>query len=78
MTQQVSGTVVLLNPDNGEYYALDEIGSRVWELCDGTRSIADVVVAICEEYDAPAEIIEADVLELVEDMVREKLVVEAA
>jgi hypothetical protein len=62
LTQQVSGTVVLLDPDNGEYYALDEVGSRIWELCD----------------DAPAETVEADVLELVEDLIREKLVVEAA
>ena len=53
LTQQVSGTVVLLNPDNGEYYALDEVGSRVWELCDGVRSLADVVSVICGEYDAP-------------------------
>jgi hypothetical protein len=76
LTQQVSGTVVLLNPDNGEYYALDEVGSRIWELCDGTCRVADVVSVICGEYDAPPETIEADVLELVEDLIREKLLVE--
>jgi coenzyme PQQ biosynthesis protein PqqD len=76
LTQQVSGTVVLLSPDNGEYYALNEVGSRVWELCDGTRNVSDVVTTICQEYDAPAETVEADVLELIEDLIREKLVVE--
>jgi hypothetical protein len=73
---QTSGdTVVLLHPDSGEYYTLDEVGARVWELCDGTRSTAELVEVLCREYDAPAETIRADVLELLAELVDEKLVV---
>lgn len=74
LTQQVSGTLILLHLDNGEYYKLDEVGSRVWELCDGTRTVADAVSVICEEYEASAETVEADVLALVRELADEKMV----
>jgi coenzyme PQQ biosynthesis protein PqqD len=74
-SQQASGTLVLLNPGNGEYYALNEVGSRVWELCDGTRSVSEMISAICREYDAPTETIEADVLALLAGLVDENLLV---
>ena len=67
-------TTVLLNPQSGEYYTLDEIGSRIWELCDGTRTVSEIVGAIVQEYDAPAAEIEGDVLELLNDLAAEKLV----
>ena len=76
--QRMDDTFVLLKPSDGNYYALDEVGSRVWELCDGRRSVADVAATICSEYDAPAETIRADVLELLEDLAGESLVLGTA
>jgi hypothetical protein len=74
LTQQSTDSLVLLSVDSGQYYALDEVGGRVWELCDGVRSVADVVSVISQEYDAPPTTIEADVLELLADLANEKLV----
>lgn len=75
LVQQVNDTMVLLSLDDGQYYALDEIGARVWELCDGTRSVSDVIATICQEYDAPAETVRADVLELLGELTDEKILV---
>jgi len=30
----------------GEYFALDDVGARVWEPCDASRSVADVVTVL--------------------------------
>jgi pyrroloquinoline quinone biosynthesis protein D len=76
IAQQADSTLVLLSLTSGQYYALDDVGVRVWELCDGARTVAEVVSILSQEYDAPAETIEADVLELLEDLAREQLVVE--
>jgi hypothetical protein len=75
VAQQVSGSAVLLNPDNGEYYSLDGVGERLWELCDGTRSVSDLVSLLCLEYEVSATTMEADLLELLKDLARERLVV---
>ncbi len=76
LTQHAGETVVLLDPNSGEYFALDEVGARIWELCDGTRSVAELVEILCQEYDAPAATIQSDVLELLGDLADAKLVVQ--
>ncbi len=75
LVQQVDGTTVLLNLEDGQYYALDEIGGRVWELCDGTRSVSAIIELLSAEYDAPPETIRADVLELLGELTGEKILV---
>lgn len=78
LTQQVSGTAVLLDPASGQYYAMNDVGERVWQECSGAHTVREIVSVICQEFDAPAEIITTDVLELLEDLLREHLVIESA
>jgi coenzyme PQQ biosynthesis protein PqqD len=74
LAEQVDGETVLLNLDSGMYFALNEVGARIWELCDGTRTVAEIVTSICEEYAAPEEVIRADVNELLSALSAEQLV----
>lgn len=69
--------LILLNPHTGAYYTLDEVGSRVWDLCTGQATIAEIVAIIGEEYDAPASEIAADVRDLLEELASEQLVLDA-
>lgn len=66
--------VILLDPEAGQYYALEESGARIWTLCDGTRSTAEIAEILEDEYDAPPETIHADVAELIHELSREGLV----
>jgi hypothetical protein len=68
------GTMVLLHPRSGEYYSLDEVGARIWGLCDGTNTIAHMISILSQEYDAPAEVLGTDVCELLTDLAHEQLV----
>jgi hypothetical protein len=70
-------SLVLRNPRSGEYYTLDAVGTRVWQLCDGKRTVSEVAVIIGQEYDEAPEVIERDVLELAEELMGEALVVAA-
>jgi Coenzyme PQQ synthesis protein D (PqqD) len=76
LSQVAADTLVLFHLDEGQYYAVDETGARVWDLCDGSRNVAELIAVICQEYEAPAETIQADVWELLTELVHEKLVVE--
>ena len=66
---------MLLRLDDGGYYALDEVGAMIWELCDGGRAVGDIVALLCEEFDAPEATVRADVLEFIGDLRRERLLV---
>ena len=49
-------------------YTLSPVAARIWTLLDGTRSLDQVVAAICDEYDVTPEQAAADVDELVSDL----------
>ena len=77
IAQKGSNEVLLFNMDDGSYYALNEVGSRIWELCDGAHGVAQLVSLVAKEYDAPAKIIEMDILEVLEDLRSKNLIVES-
>jgi hypothetical protein len=77
LAQRTADTLVLLDVDGGEYYTLDEVGARVWELCDGSLTVTQVASKLAEEFDAPLEEIRGDVKELLAELADEKLVVYA-
>jgi coenzyme PQQ biosynthesis protein PqqD len=78
IVQKGSQDVLLFNMDDGSYYALNDVGNRIWELCDGTHRVAQLVCMLAKEYDAPAEIIETDILELLEDLRSKNLIVDCS
>ena len=74
LMQEAAGTVVLLDMDGGQYYALEGPGGRAWELCDGERNVSEVGRIIGDEYEAPAGNIQHDLLELFTELANENLV----
>ncbi|MEI9942473.1 MAG: PqqD family protein [Pseudomonadota bacterium] len=68
-------SIVLLNPKNGQYYTLEAVGTRVWQLCDGKRTVSEIAAIIGQEYEQSPDVIESDVLELAKELVDEELVV---
>jgi len=76
LKQEAAGTAVLLDLDDGKYFSLDEVGGRVWDLCDGSRTVREIVTILGEEYDAPVTTIEQDVAELLGDLAKEDLISE--
>jgi hypothetical protein len=77
IAQKGADEVLLFDMDDGSYYALNEVGNRIWELCDGTRGMAEMVCVLAKEYNAPAEMIETDILEVLTDLRSKNLIVES-
>ncbi|MGB8643714.1 MAG: PqqD family protein [Anaerolineae bacterium] len=59
--------------DSGEVTVLNPIGTRIWELIDGTHSLRQMIDAIVSEY----EVTEAQAQQDVEEFVQELLLVNA-
>lgn len=64
--QALAGEAVLLNARTDEFFALDPVGTRVWELIVSVGELDRILVALGTEYEAPAEQIAADVMRIVE------------
>lgn len=73
--RDLAGEAVLLDPDAGTYFGLNEVGTRAWNLL-GERTgatLAAVHAALLAEYDAPPERIWDDLLTLVRDLLSHRL-----
>ncbi len=51
-----------------EIYTLNEVGARIWELVDGTRTVEQVRDIIVEEYEVSTQEAEKDLIELLEHL----------
>ena len=74
IAQKASNDFLLFNMIDGNYYSLNDIGGRIWELCDGNHSVLQLVTILSTEYDASPEVLEKDVEELLEALRNGKLI----
>lgn len=47
----VDGKVVLLSIENGEYYNMNEVGSRIWQLLEQPMTVTTLVERLVAEYE---------------------------
>ena len=71
----IDGEAVLILSEVSEINVLNEVGSRVFELSDGTHTISNIVQIINAEYDVPSEQSEQDVLEFIHKLVKQQVLI---
>ena len=75
----LDGETVLMSIQNGMYYGMDAIASRIWELIQTPQSVQQVCDSLQSEYEVPSEQCEKDVLTFLSALTDEGLIeVEAA
>ncbi|HEU4476108.1 MAG TPA: pyrroloquinoline quinone biosynthesis peptide chaperone PqqD [Methyloceanibacter sp.] len=60
------GRWILLAPER--VLTPDETAVAVLKLCDGEKTVEDIVQALAKEYSAPADVIRTDVIELLQGL----------
>jgi hypothetical protein len=55
-------------------YTLSPVAARIWELLDGSRSIASIADQLCAEYDVDHATASADIAQVVADLAEVSLV----
>lgn len=61
-----------------ELYSLNETGVAIWKRLDGRTTLRTLAADLAVEYDAPRDEIEQDVRGLVGELLRRRIVVDAA
>jgi hypothetical protein len=59
-----------------ELYTLNETGKAIWDRLDGKKKLKEVLAELSTEFEAPAGEIEKDLIGLLEELVRRKIVAE--
>ena len=82
------GEVVILAPaghdasappeqQDGAEHDINEVGSLIWELCDGGRTVREIAEELAEEFDVDEATARRDALEFVQGLLAQKLLLPA-
>ena len=74
VSAEIDGQAMIMSIEKGEYYGLDEIGSRIWTLIETPHTVDAICVKLLEEYDVNREICENQVIEFLENLLNTGLV----
>ena len=74
VSSDLDGETVMMSVQNGKYYGMDKIGSRIWALIEEPRSVSNVCDTILGEFDVSRERCEQDVLAFLNKLAEDNLV----
>jgi len=74
LCQKVGGETVLLDLASEQYFGLDEVGTRFWELLVSSTTFDEIVNLMANEYEVSHAQIEIDLKELLLRLSAEGLV----
>ncbi len=72
--RELGEEAVVLDPESGIYYGLNEVGTAAWKLLAGGARLGEVRTALLEIYEAPAERVWEDLLELIRGLEENRLI----
>ena len=75
MSCDLAGEAVILSIQNGVYYTLNPVGSRIWTMIQEPVKVGKVRDTILEEYDIDREQCEEDLLAILSDLEKEGLII---
>jgi hypothetical protein len=68
ISQEVSGETVLLDLESENYFGLDEVGTRIWQLIEETGNLQAVFDTLLQEYEVEQDRLLADLEALVREV----------
>lgn len=71
----IDGEAVLILAESAEIDVLNAVGSRIFELADGSRSTAEIAAQLAAEYDVPAAQATTDTIQFLSELVAQRILV---
>lgn len=70
----LGGEAVVLDPNSGRYYGLNELGARIFDLARKPRSVGHIKETLLQEYDVEEAKLKNDLLAFLHEMEQRQLI----
>jgi hypothetical protein len=70
--------MVMMDIEQGKYFALNPVATRIWELLESPLTIDELCILLIEEYEVDETLCRAETAACIDDMVRFGLVLDSA
>lgn len=74
--RELDGEAILLDPQEGCSYNLNQVGTLIWTLLDGKHTLAGIATTLCEAFEVEHAQALQDVQQLVNELLEHKLLSE--
>lgn len=74
VSTDLGGEVVILDMQSEEYFSLDGVGTRIWEMIQESRTVQEILDTILSDYAVEPERCERDLLAVLQELADEGLV----
>ncbi|MDU4892509.1 MAG: lasso peptide biosynthesis PqqD family chaperone [Clostridium sp.] len=64
----LDGEVVMMNMEKGQYFMMNEVGSRIWEIIEEPMKISELIDALLGEFEVERDECENTVMEFLNDL----------
>ncbi|NOU17844.1 MAG: lasso peptide biosynthesis PqqD family chaperone [Bacteroidales bacterium] len=73
VSSNMDGETVMMSIENGEYFGLNSVGSRMWELIENPIKVNTLIELLLDEFDVSREQCEAETMEFLNHLLDKKL-----
>lgn len=70
----LDGEKVMMDLDKGQYFMMNEVGSRIWDLAQESITVNEIVQALLSEYDVEEQECKETVISFLKDLHQANLV----
>jgi len=74
LSQEVSGETVLLDLNNENYFGLNEVGTRIWQLLQEQNDLEIIYDIMLDEYEVDAKQLRKDFDDIINQLVKSGLI----
>lgn len=71
-------TIILDTKLNQQVHQLNELGSFIWNLCDGEHEVSEIIELVCAEFEVSSTVATADVQEFLDELEQKTLLYDKA
>ena len=68
VSRQLDGEAVLVIPGKAQVKVINPTGAAIWSLLDGRRSVNEIALVLCDEFDVEPEQAKLDTLDFIADL----------
>jgi len=72
--QEIEGECVLLDMSSEQYFGLDDVGTRIWQLLAAEGDTAKVISTLTKVYDVDEATLRRDLAKLIQELTEKGLV----
>jgi hypothetical protein len=71
---EIDGEVVMLSIENGEYYGMDKVGSRIWKILSDEITFRKLIAILVTEYNVVEKKCIVDTISFIKKLEEKKLI----